>query len=288
MLGTLRWRFVLSHVLPLAIIIPVMGIALIYVLETQVLLGVLSQELEGQTLLAAKIAAVRPEIWHDPEQAQAFVAEVGVDVGTPVMLLDAQGNLLASKEPSDAERMGKPIELDGLATALAGETSVRTAHSQQMQREKTVCYDQLAALRPAGYAVTMNAGETLERFETLWSTANALEKKKLLRSAVAAVLIRGKLVRAIQLREAFHPFVLYRNGRNSGSDGIRTRDLRLDRPACSPLHYAPSAAQTIPQLGPFVKSQLNLCSQKRPSPPLDPAATAAGPPPLALRESRLG
>ena len=82
MLGTLRWRFVLSHVLPLAIIIPVMGIALIYVLETQVLLGVLSQELEGQTLLAAKIAAVRPEIWHDPEQAQAFVAEVGVDVGT--------------------------------------------------------------------------------------------------------------------------------------------------------------------------------------------------------------
>ena len=39
MLRTLRWRFVLSHVLPLAIIIPVMGIALIYVLETQVLLA---------------------------------------------------------------------------------------------------------------------------------------------------------------------------------------------------------------------------------------------------------
>jgi hypothetical protein len=101
--------------------------------------------------------------------------------------------------------------------------------------------DKLAALRPAGYSVTMNAGETLERFETSWSAANAL-KKKLLRSAVAAVLIRGKLIRAVQLREAFYPFVLYRNGRNSGSDGIRTRDLRLDRPTCSPLHYAPKCA----------------------------------------------
>ncbi len=135
MLRTLRWRFVLSHVLPLAIIIPVMGIALIYVLETQVLLDVLSQELEGQALLAAKIAVGRPEIWHDPEQAQAFVAEVGVDVGTRVMLLDAQGNLLASTEPADAERLGQTVQPEGWSTVLARETSVRTVHSRQMQQE---------------------------------------------------------------------------------------------------------------------------------------------------------
>jgi len=135
MLRTLRSRFVLSHVLPLAVIIPVMGIALIYVLETRVLLDVLSQGLEGQALLAAKIAVSRPEIWNDLEQAQAFVAEVGTDVGTRVMLLDAQGNLLASTEPTDAERLGQTIELDGWATALAGDTSVRTVYSQQMQQE---------------------------------------------------------------------------------------------------------------------------------------------------------
>ena len=117
MLRTLRARFILSHVLPLAIIIPVMGIALIYVLETQVLLDVLSRELKGQALLAAKIAAGRPEIWHDPEQAQAFVTEVGTDVGTRVMLLDGQGNLLASSEPTDAERLDQTIQPDGWATA---------------------------------------------------------------------------------------------------------------------------------------------------------------------------
>ena len=106
---------------------------------------------------------------------------------------------------------------------------------EQYERQKTVCYDQLAALRPAGYVVTMNAGETLERFETLWSTANELEKKKLLRSAVAAVLIRGKLVRAVQLREAFHPFVLYRNGRKSGSDGPRLRSSNVRLIPNSPI-----------------------------------------------------
>jgi signal transduction histidine kinase len=135
MLRTLRWRFVLSHVLPLAIIVPVMGIALIYVLETQVLLGILSQELEGQALLAAKIAVGRPQIWRDPEQAQAFVAEIGLDLDTRVMLLDAHGRLLASSEPTDAERMGQAIQLDGWPTVLDGETSVRTVYSQQMQEE---------------------------------------------------------------------------------------------------------------------------------------------------------
>jgi len=135
MMRTLRSRFVISHVLPLAIIIPVMGLALIYVLETQVLLGVLSQELEGQALLAARIAAGRPEIWHDYKQAQTFVTEVETDVDTRVMLLDAQGNLLASSEPADAGRLGQTIQLDDWASVLAGETSVRTVHSRQMQEE---------------------------------------------------------------------------------------------------------------------------------------------------------
>jgi hypothetical protein len=38
MVNTLRHRLILSHVLPLIIIIPVLGVVLIYVLETQVLL----------------------------------------------------------------------------------------------------------------------------------------------------------------------------------------------------------------------------------------------------------
>jgi two-component system sensor histidine kinase BaeS len=135
MLRSLRSRFVLSHVLPLAIIIPVMGMALIYVLETQVLLGLLSQDLKGQALLAARLAASRPEIWHDPEDARAFVAEVGGDLETRVMLLDTQGRLMASSAVGGAARLGEIIQPAGWSTALAGGTSVRTTYSPSLQEE---------------------------------------------------------------------------------------------------------------------------------------------------------
>jgi signal transduction histidine kinase len=91
--------------------------------------------LEGQALLAAKIAVGRAEIWQDPQQAQAFVAEIGQDLDTRVMLLDAQGHLLASSEPADAERLGQTIQPDGWATVMIGETSVRSVYSRQMQEE---------------------------------------------------------------------------------------------------------------------------------------------------------
>jgi hypothetical protein len=42
MFDSLRSRFVLSHVLPMFIVIPLIGIALTYILETQVLLQNLS------------------------------------------------------------------------------------------------------------------------------------------------------------------------------------------------------------------------------------------------------
>jgi two-component system sensor histidine kinase BaeS len=135
MLRSLRSRFVLSHVLPLAIIIPVMGLALIYVLESRVLLNVLSQELEGQALLAATIAADRPEIWQNSEAADAYVSEVGADLDTRLMLLDAQGTLLASSDPVDAERLGQTIQPDGWDKALAGEISLRSSYSRRMQHE---------------------------------------------------------------------------------------------------------------------------------------------------------
>jgi signal transduction histidine kinase len=51
------------------------------------------------------------------------------------MLLDAQGKLLASTEPTDAERLGQIIELDGWASTLSGDKSVRAVYSRQMQQE---------------------------------------------------------------------------------------------------------------------------------------------------------
>jgi hypothetical protein len=45
------------------------------------------------------------------------------------------------------------------------------------QYQKRACYDQMANLQSNEYSVIMNVGETLERFETLWSTGTALTKR---------------------------------------------------------------------------------------------------------------
>ncbi len=135
MFSTLRRRLILSHVLPLLVIIPVMGITLIYVLETKVLLADLARELTGNAVLITDLASDKPDVWHDPVKAQTFVDNVSQHLTSRVMLLDSEGRLLASNDPADAKRLGQIIDLPPLTTALTGKASVSTAYSQDLQTE---------------------------------------------------------------------------------------------------------------------------------------------------------
>src|SRR6266850_618267 len=102
MLRTLRWRLILSHVLPLLVIVPMMGLALVYVLETQVVLTNLSGDLAVQARLIAELAGERPAIWADPAQAQSFIARETSHVASRVMLVSTSGQLLFSSDAADA------------------------------------------------------------------------------------------------------------------------------------------------------------------------------------------
>jgi two-component system sensor histidine kinase BaeS len=135
MLDTLRRRLILSHVLPLLLIIPLIGITLIYVLEARILLPDLSQELAADAVLVADALNDRPDIWHDPARAQAILAQTTARSATRMMLLDTSGYVLASSDPADAERFGQRLDLPILDKALHGEVSVRTTYSSQLQAE---------------------------------------------------------------------------------------------------------------------------------------------------------
>jgi site-specific DNA recombinase len=107
--------------------------------------------------------------------------------------------------------------------------------------EKWAAQVALTGLHPLPKDVILAAGSYLSDFDHLWSQAHSYpEKARLLRVAVAAAFVKGRLLVALQPTESFFPLMHYCW---SGSDGIRTRDLRLDRPTCSPLHYAPSSDQ---------------------------------------------
>jgi len=135
MLNTLRRRFILSHMLPLLITVPIIGIALIYVLETRVVLPGLADELSGQAGLIADLARDQPDVWRDPAHAEAFVARVNSQLTARLMVLDAGGRLLASSDPADASRLGHPLDHPGLARALSGQPFVQTAASRSLHAE---------------------------------------------------------------------------------------------------------------------------------------------------------
>jgi two-component system sensor histidine kinase BaeS len=151
MFGTLRRRFALSHVLPLLLSIPLMGIALIYVLETTVFLSTLSRDLVDEALLVAQMTRAQDRIWQDASEAQVFVAGLDPRLEARVMLLDTTGILLASNDPTDAERRGQPLENLDLTRVLTGEVDEGTKYSHHLQRE---IVDVIVPVRGPGSKIT--------------------------------------------------------------------------------------------------------------------------------------
>jgi two-component system, OmpR family, sensor histidine kinase BaeS len=133
--NTLRRRLILSHVLPLLVVIPMMGIALIYVLESQVLLSTLSGQLVSQSLLVAEMASDHPDIWSDPIQAQAFLARLNPLLNVQVILLDSSGRLLASNDAAAGPRQAQPLQAADIANAVRGQIVVHTNYSPRLSAQ---------------------------------------------------------------------------------------------------------------------------------------------------------
>jgi two-component system sensor histidine kinase BaeS len=186
MLSTLRRRFILSHVLPLLVVLPLMGIALIYVLETGVLLDSLSRELRGQVLLVTDIADQSPGIWTDPAEAQSFVRHLSEHLDARVQLLSPQEVLIASSDSADAARVGKQLDLADWSSVLGGETVVHSIYSQGVRAEVV---DALAAVMGPN-------NQVLGVVRLSHQLVTVFERFLRLRYLIAGVLLGGLLLGA--------------------------------------------------------------------------------------------
>ena len=61
---TLRSRLILSHILPLLLLTPLIGLVLVYLVETQVLLNTVSDDLAVQAAQTAHLAGNQPPLSH--------------------------------------------------------------------------------------------------------------------------------------------------------------------------------------------------------------------------------
>lgn len=127
---SLRSRLVISHILPVLMILPVMVAVLVYLLETQVLLTNIATELTRQAVLVANIASDYSEIWIDASRAQAFISRVSPGLTAQVMLLDTEGRILSSSDPADASKIGQKVDSPSLGRLLAGDTRTQVNYNR--------------------------------------------------------------------------------------------------------------------------------------------------------------
>ncbi len=117
---TLRARLILSHVLPILIVVPLIGLAAFVLLRLQGSLARVEEQvqqqaaaLQEQAQLLSQAAGRLDALLDDPAQAGAFLDSIDLDV-TGVTLLDAEGRVLATR----GDGPPAPAALD---TVLAGE-----------------------------------------------------------------------------------------------------------------------------------------------------------------------
>ena len=113
MFRSLRNRLIFSHILPSLVIIPLLGVAMVYLLETRILLPMIYSNLS--------VARAVPEIWQNTTSAQIFAQSADPYLSGRLTLTDPYGHVLASTDPYESELTGEIVDLPDLATARQGD-----------------------------------------------------------------------------------------------------------------------------------------------------------------------
>jgi signal transduction histidine kinase len=121
MFRSLRNRLILSHILPVLLIIPIMGAAMVYVLETRLLLPMIYRNLTKEAMLMAEITRNQSVFWQEGDASQALVEGVSPYLSGRLSLLALDGRILASSDSSNLKLSTQVVELPDLTTIGQGE-----------------------------------------------------------------------------------------------------------------------------------------------------------------------
>ena len=121
MFRSLRNRLILSHILPALLIIPLMGAAMVYVLETRLLLPMVYRNLAKDATLMAEITRNQPVFWQDSESAQALVNGVSPYLSGRVAFISLEGRILAVSNSLDGGTGSLVVDLPDMGGVSQGE-----------------------------------------------------------------------------------------------------------------------------------------------------------------------
>lgn len=184
MFRSLRRRLIWSQILPLLLVIPLMGITLVYELEKQFIIPQLAENLMGDARLLAEITGAEFELWGDPVLFEQLISRVRLDPSIQVMFLDSHGWILYSSD-SSTDLRGLTIRSSGLDAALGGSEMALTNYS--ILQTSNVLID---VFEP----VSDTSGAVVGIVRLTYRLASLYELFAELRGQVAVILILGLLL----------------------------------------------------------------------------------------------
>ncbi len=182
---SLRSRLIFSHILPVMITVPLIGLAFTYLLQTQVLLDTLTREARNQAVLLVEYTSQQVDLWYSPDNARAFVTRISPQLKSRVMMFDNRGNLLAASDPSTLSP-NAALDLPRLTDALKGQASLEIVDEPESTGET------VQMLTP----VTGSNGEILGIIRLNLPVASFQERIVNARSAMIWVLVGGLILGA--------------------------------------------------------------------------------------------
>lgn len=133
-MNSLRSRFILSHLLPILLTVPLVGILFIYLLETQILLTETSENISEKANLIAQTVNGRPELLQSVAEAEGFLSGITILLDESVLLIGANGELLAATVGPSGTDVGNIVDLAGLETAVSGSPSLVITYNTDGQQ----------------------------------------------------------------------------------------------------------------------------------------------------------
>jgi two-component system sensor histidine kinase BaeS len=126
---TLRGRLILSHILPLLLVLPLVAIGLVYILETQVLLTNLTEDLTDRATIIAEAIESSPDLLSDAEDVQRFVSSISLNMDGQIIILKPNGDIIAASHPDYGDLTGQTIIMERIEVGSDGEPSVSVQYN---------------------------------------------------------------------------------------------------------------------------------------------------------------
>jgi len=121
MFRSLRNRLILSHILPALLIIPLMGAAMVYVLETRLWLPMVYRNLAEDATLMAEITRNQPVFWQDRNVAQILVDGVSPYMSGRLSFISLDGHILAVTDATSGSTDSQVVDLPDMTNASQGD-----------------------------------------------------------------------------------------------------------------------------------------------------------------------